>query len=260
MDASDEPRADCRASLAAALCRQRHRCQRFRGCPRDAPRVVGLGPELARDGRGARGASAARPRPTDAWCPPPPRTSAPRGAITSASSSGSRTRTLHATLRDQAVAVYRRTLATSRPARGAPRDPLRGSHHPGTSPPPATACHATARAHRSRSRLLERGDVHHRGRVPPPRHGDAQHRRPGSVGELGDFAIRPNWETVITPVLDHLAALGLDSTFGSDRPDGHQHGRHLRAARCRARAASQRGRRPCRPVQPRRLLGCAQSR
>ena len=42
---------------------------------------------------------------------------------------------LHAALRDRAVAVYGRTLAAPRPARGTPRDPLRGSHHPGTSAP-----------------------------------------------------------------------------------------------------------------------------
>jgi 2,6-dihydroxypseudooxynicotine hydrolase len=37
---------------------------------------------------------------------------------------------------------------------------------------------------------------------------------PGQSENSVDFAIRPNWETVITPVLDHLATVGLDSTFG----------------------------------------------
>ena len=37
---------------------------------------------------------------------------------------------------------------------------------------------------------------------------------PGQSENSVEFAIRPNWETVITPVLDHLAAIGLDSAFG----------------------------------------------
>jgi 2,6-dihydroxypseudooxynicotine hydrolase len=37
---------------------------------------------------------------------------------------------------------------------------------------------------------------------------------PGQSENSVEFAIRPNWETVITPVLDHLANIGLDATFG----------------------------------------------
>jgi 2,6-dihydroxypseudooxynicotine hydrolase len=38
---------------------------------------------------------------------------------------------------------------------------------------------------------------------------------PGQSENSVDFAIRPNWETVITPVLDHLADIRLHTTFGS---------------------------------------------
>jgi dipeptidyl aminopeptidase/acylaminoacyl peptidase len=37
---------------------------------------------------------------------------------------------------------------------------------------------------------------------------------PGQSENSVHFPIRPNWETVITPLLDHLESLGLDSEFG----------------------------------------------
>ncbi len=107
-----------------------------------------------------------------------------------------------------------RTLAHLDPPAERIEIPFEDHIIPGHLRRPRGSRHAAARDHRSRARLLERGDVHHRERVPAPRHGDIEHRGPGSVGELGALRDRPNWETVITPVLDHLTALGLDQHFG----------------------------------------------
>ena len=121
---------------------------------------------------------------------------------------------LHARLRDQAVAVYRRTLPLLDPPAERLEIPFEGRIIPGhlrrprdASMPPLVLIVPGLDSSKEEMFSIEE-EFLRRGMATLSIDG------PGQSENSVDFAIRPNWETVITPVLDHLAAIGLGSTFG----------------------------------------------
>jgi pimeloyl-ACP methyl ester carboxylesterase len=122
--------------------------------------------------------------------------------------------TLHATLRDQAVAVYRRTLAHLDPPAERLDIPFEGHVIPGhlrrprAVPKPPLVLIVPGLDSSKEEMFSIEDEFLRRGMATLSIDG------PGQSENSVDFAIRPNWETVITPVLDHLADIGLDGTFG----------------------------------------------
>jgi pimeloyl-ACP methyl ester carboxylesterase len=122
--------------------------------------------------------------------------------------------TLHATLRDQAIAVYRRALAHLDPPAERLDIPFEGHAIPGHLRRPTAGLKPplvliVPGLDSSKEEMFSIEDEFlRRGMATLSIDG------PGQSENSVDFAIRPNWETVITPVLDHLADIGLDSTFG----------------------------------------------
>jgi 2,6-dihydroxypseudooxynicotine hydrolase len=121
---------------------------------------------------------------------------------------------LHATLRDSAVAVYRRALAQLDPPAERLEIPFEGHSIPGhlrrpraSVRPPLVLIVPGLDSSKEEMFCIE-DEFLRRGMATLSIDG------PGQSENSVDFAIRPNWETVITPVLDHLTAIGLDSTFG----------------------------------------------
>jgi 2,6-dihydroxypseudooxynicotine hydrolase len=121
---------------------------------------------------------------------------------------------LHATLRDQAVAVYRRSLPHLDPPAERLDIPFEGHIIPGhlrrprgVTTPPLVLIVPGLDSSKEEMFSIE-DEFLRRGMATLSIDG------PGQSENSVDFAIRPNWETVITPVLDHLADIGLDSTFG----------------------------------------------
>jgi len=121
---------------------------------------------------------------------------------------------LHGALRDKAVAVYRRALADLDPPAERIEIPFEGHIIPGhlrrpraASTPPLVLIVPGLDSSKEEMFSIEE-EFLRRGMATLSIDGPGQ-----SENEVA-FAIRPNWETVITPVLDHLAAVGLDSTFG----------------------------------------------
>jgi dienelactone hydrolase len=121
---------------------------------------------------------------------------------------------LHATLRDEAVAVYRRTLAHLDPPAERLDIPFEGHFIPGhlrrprgVTTPPLVLIVPGLDSSKEEMFSIE-DEFLRRGMATLSIDG------PGQSENSVDFAIRPNWETVITPLLDHLADIGLDSTFG----------------------------------------------
>jgi pimeloyl-ACP methyl ester carboxylesterase len=122
--------------------------------------------------------------------------------------------TLHARLRDQAVAVYGRTLAHLDPPAERLDIPFEGHVIPGhlrrpraVLKPPLVLIVPGLDSSKEEMFSIE-DEFLRRGMATLSIDG------PGQSENSVNFAIRPNWETVITPVLDHLATIGLDSTFG----------------------------------------------
>jgi pimeloyl-ACP methyl ester carboxylesterase len=121
---------------------------------------------------------------------------------------------LHATLRDSAVAVYRRALAHLDPPAQRLEIPFEGHSIPAhlrrpRAPvtPPLVLIVPGLDSSKEEMFSIE-DEFLRRGMATLSIDG------PGQSENSVDFAIRPNWETVITPVLDHLAATGLENTFG----------------------------------------------
>jgi 2,6-dihydroxypseudooxynicotine hydrolase len=121
---------------------------------------------------------------------------------------------LHATLRDQAVAVYRRALPHLDPPAERLDIPFEGHIIPGhlrrprgVTTPPLVLIVPGLDSSKEEMFSIE-DEFLRRGMATLSIDG------PGQSENSVDFAIRPNWETVITPLLDHLADIGLDSTFG----------------------------------------------
>ncbi len=122
--------------------------------------------------------------------------------------------TLHATLREKAVSVYRRTLAHLDPPAERIEIPFEGHSIPGhlrrpraAAKPPLVLIVPGLDSSKEEMFTIEE-EFLRRGMATLSIDG------PGQSENSVDFAIRPNWETVITPVLDHLAHIGLDTTFG----------------------------------------------
>jgi pimeloyl-ACP methyl ester carboxylesterase len=121
---------------------------------------------------------------------------------------------VHARLRDNAVAVYQRTLAHLDPPAERLEIPFEGHCIPGhlrrptgrTTPPLVLIVPGLDSSKEEMFSIED--EFLRRGMATLSIDG------PGQSENSVDFAIRPNWETVITPVLDHLEALGLDKTFG----------------------------------------------
>ncbi len=121
---------------------------------------------------------------------------------------------LHALLRDRAVSVYRQTLARLEPA--AERIEIPFEHHvipahlrrprDGNKPPLVLVVPGLDSSKEEMFAIED--DFLRRGMATLSIDG------PGQSENSVHFAIRPNWETVITPLLDHLEALGLDSELG----------------------------------------------
>lgn len=121
---------------------------------------------------------------------------------------------LHASLRDRAVAVYRRALPRLEPPAERLEIPFEGHVIPGhlrrprgTARPPLVLIVPGLDSSKEEMFSIE-DEFLRRGLATLSIDG------PGQSENSVDFAIRPNWETVITPLLDHLAAIGLDSSFG----------------------------------------------
>jgi pimeloyl-ACP methyl ester carboxylesterase len=121
---------------------------------------------------------------------------------------------LYATLRDSAVAVYRRALPHLDPPAERLEIPFEGHVIPGhlrrpsgATKPPLVLIVPGLDSSKEEMFSIE-DEFLRRGMATLSIDG------PGQSENSVHFAIRANWETVITPVLDHLAAVGLDSTFG----------------------------------------------
>jgi 2,6-dihydroxypseudooxynicotine hydrolase len=123
-------------------------------------------------------------------------------------------RHLHAVLRDRAVGVYQRSLAHLDPPAERIEVPFEGHVVPGHLRRPRDAGKRplvliVPGLDSSKEEMFTIEDEFlRRGMATLSIDG------PGQSENSVHFAIRPNWETVITPVLDHLEALGLDSQFG----------------------------------------------
>ena len=121
---------------------------------------------------------------------------------------------LHAELRDRSVAVYARTLAHLDPPAERIEIPFEGHIIPGhlrrpraVARPPLVLIVPGLDSSKEEMFTTE-NEFLRRGMATLSIEG------PGQSENSVHFAIRPNWETVIPPVLDHLTALGLDTTFG----------------------------------------------
>jgi pimeloyl-ACP methyl ester carboxylesterase len=121
---------------------------------------------------------------------------------------------LHATLRDRAVAVYGRTLPHLDPPAERIEIPFEGHIIPGhlrcprgVTTPPLVLIVPGLDSSKEEMFAIE-DEFLRRGMATLALDG------PGQSENSVHFAIRPNWETVITPVLDHLQALGRESEFG----------------------------------------------
>jgi pimeloyl-ACP methyl ester carboxylesterase len=121
---------------------------------------------------------------------------------------------LHAELRDRSVAVYAKTLAHLDPPAERIEIPFEDHIIPGhlrrprgVVKPPLVLIVPGLDSSKEEMFTTE-NEFLHRGIATFSIEG------PGQSENSVHFAIRPNWETVITPVLDHLTALGLDATFG----------------------------------------------
>ncbi len=121
---------------------------------------------------------------------------------------------LYATLRDSAVAIYRRALEHLDPPAERLEIPFEGHSIPGhlrrprlSVTPPLVLIVPGLDSSKEEMFCIE-DEFLRRGMATLSIDG------PGQSENSVDFAIRPNWETVITPVLDHLAATGRESTFG----------------------------------------------
>jgi 2,6-dihydroxypseudooxynicotine hydrolase len=121
---------------------------------------------------------------------------------------------MHALLRDRAVAVYGRTLACLDPPAARLEIPFEGHVIPGHlrrprggMAPPLVLIVPGLDSSKEEMFTIEQ-EFLGRGMATLSIEG------PGQSENSVHFAIRPNWETVITPVLDHLEELGLDGEFG----------------------------------------------
>jgi pimeloyl-ACP methyl ester carboxylesterase len=121
---------------------------------------------------------------------------------------------LHALLRDRAVAVYGRTLAHLDPPAERLEFPFEGHIVPGHlrrprhGETPALVLIVPGLDSSKEEMFVIEDEFLRRGMATLSLDG------PGQSENSVHFAIRPNWETVITPVLDHLESLGLDGEFG----------------------------------------------
>jgi pimeloyl-ACP methyl ester carboxylesterase len=121
---------------------------------------------------------------------------------------------LHARLRDRAVAVYRRALAHLDPPAERIEIPFEDHVIPGhlrrprdaTTPPLVLIVPGLDSSKEEMFGIED--EFLRRGMATLAIDG------PGQSENSVHFAIRANWETVITPVLDHLESLGLDTEFG----------------------------------------------
>jgi pimeloyl-ACP methyl ester carboxylesterase len=121
---------------------------------------------------------------------------------------------LHASLRDRAVAVYGRTLRHLDPPAERIEIPFEGHIIPGhlrrprgATKPPLVLIVPGLDSSKEEMFAIE-DEFLRRGMATLAIDG------PGQSENSVHFAIRPNWETVITPVLDHLQTLGRDAEFG----------------------------------------------
>jgi len=121
---------------------------------------------------------------------------------------------LHATLRERAVSVYGRTLKHLDPPAERLEIPFEGHMIPGhlrrprhATTPPLVLIVPGLDSSKEEMFSIE-DEFLRRGMATLALDG------PGQSENSVDFAIRPNWETVITPVLDRLEALGLAGEFG----------------------------------------------
>jgi pimeloyl-ACP methyl ester carboxylesterase len=116
---------------------------------------------------------------------------------------------LHAELRDRSVAVYRKALADLDPPAERLEIPFEGHFIPCHLRRPANSRHAplvllVPGLDSSKEELFAiEQDFLRRGLATLTVDG------PGQSENSVHFAIRPNWETVVTPILDHLAGLDL---------------------------------------------------
>jgi len=121
---------------------------------------------------------------------------------------------LHARLRDGAVTVYGRALAHLDPPAERLEIPFESHVIPGhlrrprraTSPPLVLIVPGLDSSKEEMFSIED--EFLRRGMATLALDG------PGQSENSVHFAIRANWETVITPVLDHLESLGLDTEFG----------------------------------------------
>ena len=121
---------------------------------------------------------------------------------------------VHAHLRDRAVAVYRKALAHLEPPAERLEIPFEGHVIPGhlrrpsgVERPPLVLIVPGLDSSKEETFTIE-DEFLRRGMATLSIDG------PGQSENSVHFAIRPNWETVITPLLDHLESLGLDGEFG----------------------------------------------
>jgi 2,6-dihydroxypseudooxynicotine hydrolase len=121
---------------------------------------------------------------------------------------------LHAELRDRSVAVYRRALPHLDPPAERMEIPFEGRIIPanfrrakGTARPPLVLLVPGLDSSKEELFAIEE-DFLRRGMATLTIDG------PGQSENSADFAIRPNWETVVTPLLDHLAGIGIDVDHG----------------------------------------------
>jgi pimeloyl-ACP methyl ester carboxylesterase len=120
---------------------------------------------------------------------------------------------LHAVLRDRAVSVYRRTLAHLEPPAERLEIPFEGHVIPGhlrrprsEKAPPLVLIVPGLDSSKEEMFHIE-DEFLRRGMATLAIDG------PGQSENSVHFAIRSNWETVITPLLDHLESVGLDREF-----------------------------------------------
>jgi 2,6-dihydroxypseudooxynicotine hydrolase len=122
---------------------------------------------------------------------------------------------LHADLRDRAVDVYRKALPSLDPPAERLEVPFEGHIIPGNlrrpdsrKPPPLVLLVPGLDSSKEELFAIEE-DFLRRGLATLSVDG------PGQSENSEHFAIRPNWETVVTPLLDHLA--GLETGLDQDR-------------------------------------------
>ena len=121
---------------------------------------------------------------------------------------------LHGELRDRSVAIYRKALPHLNPPAERLEIPFEGGIIPGnlrrpeSLKPPLVLMVPGLDSSKEELYAIE-NDFLQRGLATLTIDG------PGQSENSVDFAIRPNWETVITPLLDHLA--GLDLGVDQDR-------------------------------------------